>query len=136
MPLASTTVKADAGKLELARLKGINNSKLFRDALDTSLKISGGDKELLESRLAEVTLQMDALELEKRFILDGLKALEKEDTVLQYREDTFDKWKSSIAFQIKNKTITWSTLTKLFRFKNDKECQNWIQAKLSAAATI
>jgi hypothetical protein len=131
---SNITLSADTDETELAKLKGFNLSKIFREAIKTKLKLSGDDMDMLETRLKEIRLQVDILNLEEKFVLDGIKALQKEETVLQYREDAFEKWKSSIAFQIKNKTITWGTLTKLFRFRNDKECKDWIEAKITAEA--
>lgn len=131
MPLASTTVKAEPEKLELAKLKGINVSKLFRDALDTNLRVLGDDKEMLESQLTDIRKQMEILQLEEKLILDQLKTLESRDMIEQYRETKYNQWNKNISYQIKNKTIDWEVIKKLFRFNNNNECKTWITKKLA-----
>jgi len=132
MPLASTTVKAEPEKLELAKLKGINVSKLFRDALDTNLRVWGGDKEMLESQLTDIRKQMEILHLEEKLILDQLNTLESRDVIEQYRETKYNQWNKNISYQIKNKTIDWEVIKKLFRFNNNSECKTWISKKLTS----
>lgn len=136
MPLSSTTVKAQAEKLELAKLKGINVSKLFREALDTSLRVTGDDKDMLESQLTDIRKQMEILQLEEKLVLDQLKTLESRDVVNQYREDKYNQWKKNIAYQIENKTIDWNVIKKLFRFTNMIECKTWINNKLKSDALL
>lgn len=136
MPLSSTTVKAQAEKLELAKLKGINVSKVFRDALDTSLRVIGDDRDMLESQLTDIRKQMEILQLEEKLVLDQLKTLESRDVVNQYREDKFNQWKKNMAIQVKNKTIDWNVIKKLFRFTTMTDCKTWITRKLRAEALI
>jgi len=131
MALSSTTVKAEPEKLELAKLKGINVSKLFREALDTSLRVSGDDKEMLESQLTDIRKQMEILQLEEKLVLDQLKTLESRDVINQYREIKFNQWDKNISYQIKNKTIDWEVIKKLFRFNSMTECKTWITKKLT-----
>lgn len=131
MPLSSTTVKAEPEKIELAKLKGINISKLFRDALDTSLRVSGDDKEMLESQLTDIRKQMEILQLEEKLVLDQLKTLESRDVINQYREDKYNQWKKNLAYQIEHKTIDWNVIKKLFRFNTNAECKSWVTKKLS-----
>lgn len=132
MPLSSTNVKADPEKIQLAKLKGINLSQLFRDALDTSLRVSGDCKEMLESQLTEIRKQMEILQLEEKLVLDQLKTMESRDEVEQYREAKFEKWKINIAYQITHNTNDWSVTKNLFRFSNENECKAWITAKLKS----
>jgi len=132
MALSSTTVKAEPEKLELAKLKGINVSKLFRDALDTSLRVSGDDKEMLESQLTDIRKQMEILQLEEKLILDQLKSMESRDVVNQYRESKYEQHKKNIAYQVDHKTIDWNVIKKLFRFNSLTECKSWITKKLTA----
>lgn len=132
MPLSSTNVKADPEKLHLAKLKGINLSQLFRDALDTSLKVSGGDIEVLESQLTEIRKQMEILQLEEKLILDQLKTMESRDDVERYREAKFNKWKKNIAYQISHNTNDWTVTKNLFRFSDVNECRAWITKKLKS----
>lgn len=132
MPLSSTTVKAQAEKLELAKLKGINVSKLFRDALDTSLKVSGDDKEMLESQLTDIRKQVEILQLEEKLILDQLKTLESRDVIEQYRENKYEQWKKNLAYQIEHKTVDWDVIKKLFRFNSMTDCRTWITKRLKA----
>lgn len=132
MPLSSTNVKADPEKIQLAKLKGINLSQLFRDALDTSLRVSGDDKEMLESQLTEIRKQMEILQLEEKLILDQLKTMESRDEVKRYREAKFNKWKKNLAFQISHNTNDWTVTKNLFRFSDINECKTWINRKLKA----
>lgn len=136
MPLSATTVKADAEKLELAKLQGINISKLFRDALDTSLRIQGDDKDMLESQLTEIRKQMEILQLEEKLILDQLKTLESLDVVEAYRMSKYDKWKKNLAYQITHNTIDWDISRKLLRFSNVGECKIWIIGELKKDGLI
>lgn len=132
MPLSSTNVKADPEKIQLAKLKGINLSQLFRDALDTSLRVSGDDREMLESQLTEIRKQMEILQLEEKLVLDQLKSMDSRDEVAKYREDKFNKWKKNIAYQISHNTNDWAVTKNLFRFSNVNECKAWIVGKLKS----
>lgn len=130
MPLSATTVKADPEKLELAKLQGINISRLFREALDTSLRISGDDKDMLESQLTDIRKQMEILHLEEKLILGQLKTLESLDVIDHYREAKYSQWKKNLVYQIEHNTIDWEVIKKLYRFSNVGECKNWIVRKL------
>lgn len=136
MPLSATTVKAEAEKLELAKLKGINVSKLFRDALDVSLRVRGDDKEMLESQLTDIRKQMEILELEEKLVLNQLKTLESIDVIEQHREAKYNQWKTSIVIQIERNTIDWDVLKKLFRFSNIADCKSWVIGKLKNESLI
>jgi len=136
MSLVSTNLKADPEKVELAKLKGINLSQLFRDALDTSLRVSGDDMEMLESQLTEIRKQMEILQLEEKLILDQLKIMESADEVNSYRESKFNKWKKNMAIQMKNKTLDWAVIEKLLRFSNESECKSWITHRLQKEGLI
>jgi len=136
MPLSSTTVKADAEKLELAKLKGINVSKLFRDALDVSLRVAGDDKEMLEKQLTDIRKQMEILDLEEKLVLNQLKALETIESINQYREVKFSLWAKNLAYQCENKTIDWDNVKKLFRFNDLSDCKSWIEGKLKKEGLI
>jgi len=136
MPLSSTNVKADSEKIQLAKLKGINLSLLFRNALDSSLRVSGDDKDMLESQLTDIRQQVEILNLEEKLILDQLKALDSKDAVEQYRETKFNQWKKNIAYQIENKTIDWNVIKKLFRFSTMGDCKTWITMRLKAEKLI
>lgn len=136
MPLSSTNVKADAEKIQLAKLKGINLSLLFRNALDSSLRVSGDDKDMLESQLTDIRQQMEILNLEEKLILDQLKTLDSKDAVEQYRATKFNQWKKNIAYQIENKTIDWNVIKKLFRFSTMGDCKTWITTRLKTEKLI
>lgn len=136
MPLSSTTVKAEAEKLELAKLRGINISKLFRDALDTSLKVYGDDREMLESKLTDIRKQMEILDLEEKFVLAQLKSLDSLDAVEQYRNEKYEEWKKSLTYQVRHKTIDWEHVKKLYRFSTVGECERWIKERLDKEGLI
>jgi hypothetical protein len=128
--LSTTTVRASADKLELAQLKGINVSKVFREALDVSLKVMGDEKEMLESQLTDIRKQIEILNLEEKLILDQLKTLESADTLENYRLKKYDQWKKNIAFQVNKNTIDWDVIRKLLRFNSKIECKKWINENL------
>lgn len=130
MSLVSTNLKADAEKVQLAKLKGINLSQLFRDALDSRLRVSGDDKEMLESQLTEIRKQMEVLQLEEKLVLDQLKTLESIEVIEQFRETKYNQKKNNIAYMIKHNAIDWDLIKKLFRFSNIDECKTWINNKL------
>lgn len=132
IPLSSTNVKADPEKIKLAKLKGVNLSQLFRDALDTSLRVSGDDKEMLESQLTDIRKQMEILQLEEKLVLDQLKTMESRDEVERYRQEKFDKWKKNIAYQLTHNTNDWTVTKNLFRFSDINECKAWITRKLKS----
>lgn len=132
MPLSSTNVKAEADKIQLAKLKGINLSQLFRDALDTSLKVTGDDRDTLESQLTDIRKQIEILHLEEKLVLDQLKNMESKDEVNRHREAKFNKWKRNIAYQVENKTIDWNLNKNLFRFSTSADCKRWILQRLKA----
>lgn len=136
MPLSSTNVKADPEKILLAKMKGINLSKLFRDALDTSLRVTGDDKEMLESQLTEIRKQIEILSLEEKLVLDQLKTMESEDEVNNYREAKFNQWKKNIAYQVTHNTNDWTVTKDLFRFSGITECRNWIIGRLKSENLI
>lgn len=136
MPLSSTNVKADPEKIRLAKMKGINLSRLFRDALDSSLKVTGDDREMLESQLTEIRKQIEILSLEEKLILDQLKTMESEDEVNKYREAKFNQWKKNIAYQVTHNTNDWTVTKNLFKFSDIPECRNWIIKRLKAENMI
>lgn len=136
MTLVSTNLKADCEKVHLAKLKGINLSQLFRDALDLSLKISGDEKGMLENQLAEIRKQIEILQLEERLVLDHLKTLESKDVVDQFRETKYNQRKTNIAYMIKNKTLDWELNRRLFRFSNVNDCKKWLTGKLENEGLI
>lgn len=132
MPLSSTNVKAEADKIQLAKLKGINLSQLFRDALDTSLRVTGDDLSTLESQLTDIRKKIEILHLEERLVLDQMKTMESKDVVNQYREAKFEQWKRNLAYQVLNRTIDWNLNKSLFRFSTAADCKNWITQRLKA----
>lgn len=136
MPLCSTNVKADPDKIQLAKLKGVNLSQLFRDALDTSLRVSGDDKDMLESQLTDIRKQIEILQLEEKLVLDQLKTLESKDVVDQFRESKFNQRKTNIAYMIKQRAVDWELLRKLFRFSTTNECKSWLTDKLKNEGLI
>jgi len=132
MPLSSTNVKAESDKIQLAKLKGINLSQLFRDALDTRLKVTGDDLSTLESQLTDIRKQIEILHLEERLVLDQMKTMESKDSINQYREAKFNQWKRNLAYQVINKTIDWNLNKNLFRFSTAADCKTWIIQRLKA----
>lgn len=130
MPLSATTVKADPEKLELAKLKGINISKLFREALDLSLLVPGSDREMLLMQLAKVRKNMRMLSLEEKLILDQLAELESEEEINSDRETKYLQWKTPIARQVKKNNFDWDSNTKYFQFPNKDEFRKWLMGKL------
>jgi len=132
MVLAATNVKLDADKLQLAKMQGINISQLCRDALDTRLKISEGDLEMFQSKLAELEKQIESLSLEKKIILDQIKLLESEDELQVFRDGMYQKSKESYAYMVSKNTIDWELNKQLLRFKTIEETKAFVIEKLKA----
>lgn len=130
MVLASTNVKLDPEKLQLAKLKGINVSKVCRDALDTCLKISEGDIDMLKNQLVEIEKQIKILNLEKKLILEQLEDLESVEALKFLRDTLYEKHKQSLSRQIERKVLDWNTVKDLFRFPTTGECERWIKTRL------
>jgi len=136
MPLSSTNVKADADKIQLAKLKGINLSQLFREALDTSLRVTGDELSTLESQLTDIRKKIEILHLEEKLVLNQMKTMESKDAINQHREAKFDQWKKNIAYQVKHNTIDWTVSKNLFRFPDIIECKTWITKRLTSEGLI
>lgn len=134
--LTATNVKLDAEKLELAKLKGCNVSQLCRDAIDSYLRLTGDNSEMLKDQLAEIEKQMQTLSLEKKIILKQLEALESIEAVELQREGLFQKWKKNIVFMLGHNTIDWDTQKELFKFKDIEECKRWLLGKLKNEGLI
>lgn len=134
--LTSTNVKLDAEKLELAKLKGCNVSQLCRDAIDSYLRLTGDNSDMLKDQLVEIEKQIRTLNLEKTIIIKQLEALESAETLENQREVTFQKWKNQLAFMIGHDTIDWDTQRELFKFKRVDLCKNWIISKLKTENLI
>jgi hypothetical protein len=66
MSLTATNVKLDADKLQLAKIKGINVSRVCREALDSRLKLDGDDVDMINQQLVDIEKQMQELALEKK----------------------------------------------------------------------
>lgn len=128
--LTSTNVKLDAEKLELAKMKGCNVSQLCRDAIDSYLRLTGDNSDMLKDQLVEIEKQIITLNLEKKIVLKQLEALESAEALENQREITFQKWKRNLAFMIGHNTIDWDTQRELFKFKHIEECKRWILVKL------
>jgi hypothetical protein len=128
--LTATNVKLDADKLELAKLKGCNVSQLCRDAIDSYLRLSGENSNMLKDQLAEIEQQIKTLNLEKKIILKQLETFESLEAIELKRENLFSKWKGNLAFMIKHNTIDWYTQKDLFKFTNIEDCKKWIIGRL------
>lgn len=130
MPLAATTIKLDAEKLELAKMKGFNISQLCRDAIETSLKLDMGDLSMLKDQLLDIEKQIETLSLEKKLIMSQIKSLETTEVIESHRSEMYTKWKGNLAFMIKHNTIDWNTQKELFKFKTITECKKWLLTKM------
>lgn len=128
--LTATNVKLDSEKLELAKLKGCNVSQLCRDAIDSYLRLTGENSDMLKDQLVEIEKQIKTLNLEKKIILKQLEAMESKEAIENQREMIFQKWKNNLAYMITNNTIDWETQKELFAFKNEEECKKWLLKKL------
>ena len=117
-------------------MKGVNVSQLCRDAIDSQLRLSGGSKEMLSNQLIEVRKQIQMLNLEEKLILNQLEALDSADSVNDHRESVFNKWKTNLAFMIKQNTIDWNTQKELFKIKKITDCKKWLIGKLQTEGLI
>jgi len=136
MPLASTNVKLDAEKLQLAKLKGCNVSLLCREALDSFLNLYGDDVDTMQRQLIDIEKQIQTLCLEKKILLSQLESMEASENRDLFREAKYNQWKLNLAYQVLHKTIDWNTQKELFRFSNTEESQKWILTKLKAESLI
>lgn len=136
MPLAATTIKLDADKLELAKLKGINISQLCRDAIETCLKLDSGDLSMLKDQLLDIEKQIETLTLEKKLIMEQIKSLESTEVIESHRSEMYLKWKGNLAFMIKHNTIDWNTQKELFKFTKTTDCKRWLTGKLENEGLI
>jgi hypothetical protein len=130
MNFSATNVTVDPVKLEILKHDGVNFSRLCREAMDDYLRLSGGNKQMLEAQLVEIRRQKQRLDLEEKIILDQLDAYETIDAIESHRNNTYEKWKKNLAFMIIHKTIDWRHQKELFQFKNVNECKKWVNDKL------
>lgn len=136
MPLASTNVKLDAEKLQLAKLKGCNVSLLCREALDSFLNLYGDDADTIQRQLIDIEKQIQTLNLEKKILLNQLESMEASENRAQFREAKFNQWKLNLAYQVLHKTIDWNTQKELFRFSTTEESKLWVIKKLKDEGLI
>ena len=136
MALTATNVKLDPDKIHLAKLKGVNISQVCRDALDSYLRLSGGDGETLKNQLVEIEKQIQMLTLEKKLIMSQLETLEASDVIESYRESKYNQWKPNLAYQISHNTIDWRLQKELFKFTNMEQCKTWMVKKLKNEGLI
>jgi hypothetical protein len=133
------TLKIDHNKKKLFESTKQLHGKTFTDALD----------EVITKYLSDI-VPADLLELKIQQTEDTLKELRenliktrtvqeqtpinknKPDEVYlkQFREDKFNESKKSIITQIKNNSISWGTIMKVFMFSNKKETRIWILKKI------
>jgi hypothetical protein len=130
MNLSATTIKVEPEKLELIKMKGVNVSQLCRDAIDSCLRLSGGNIDMLKDQLVDIEKQIQMLNLEKKLVLAQIEMFEANDAVEEHRNSKYNKWKGNLAFQINHKTIDWNTQKELFKFTNMEECKKWLIDKL------
>lgn len=136
MRLTATNVKLEPDKLELAKLKGCNVSQLCRDALDSYLRLTESDSEMLKDQLVEIRKQIQMLSLEEKLVLTQLDSIESSEVVHNHRESKYDQWKKNLAYQINNNTIDWNTQKEIFKFKDTMDCKKWMTAKLKKDSLI
>lgn len=132
------TLKIDHNKKILFESTKPIHGKTFTDALDESIT----------SYLFD-TVPADLLKLEIQQTEDTLKELREnlvkvrmvqeqsltteskpDDELTQFRDDKFIKNKKEIMTQIKNNSISWDTIMKVFMFSNKKETRIWILKKI------
>jgi hypothetical protein len=136
MNLSATTIKVEPEKLELIKMKGVNVSQLCRDAIDSCLRLSGGNIDMLKDQLVDIEKQIQMLNLEKKLVLAQIEMFEANDAVEEHRNSKYNKWKGNLAFQINHKTIDWTTQKELFKFNNIEECKKWLLDKLQKDGLI
>jgi hypothetical protein len=132
----ATNVKIDAEKVEILKMKGVNISALCREAIDSYLRLSGGNLEMLKDQLVEIETQMKMLNLEKKLVLDQIEMCETNEVIERNRTIVFFKWKGNLAFMYKKNTIDWHTQKQLFKFSNMEDCKRWIIGELKKEKLI
>lgn len=133
------TLKIDHNKKMLFESTKQIHGKTFTDALD----------EVITEYLSDI-VPADLLELEIQQTEDVLKKLREnlikvrmvqeqnqtdeskpdDEYIKQFREEKFNVSKKSIVTQIKNNSISWGTIMKVFMFSNKKETRIWILKKI------
>lgn len=133
------TLKVDHNKKILFESTKQIHGKTFTDALDESI-----------TRYLFDTVPADLLELEIQQTEDTLKELREnlvkvrmvqeqsqtteskpdDEYLKQFRDDKFTKNKKEIVAQLKNNSISWGTIMKIFMFTNKNETQIWILKKI------
>ena len=135
------TLKIDHNKKMLFESTKQIHGKTFTDALD----------EVITEYLSDI-VPADLLELEIKQTEDTLKELREnlvkirmvqeqeqnstnknktdDEFLKQFREKKFIEGEKSIRIQIKNNSISWSTIMRVYMFKNKRETQMWILKKI------
>ena len=135
------TLKINHNKKTLFESTKQIHGKTFTDALD----------EVITKYLSDI-VPADLLELEIQQTEDTLKELREnlikarmvqeqeqnpastnkadDEYLKQFREDKFSKNKKEIITQIKNNSISWGIIMKVFMFSNKKETRIWILKKI------
>lgn len=117
-------------------MKGVNVSQLCRDAIDSCLRLSGGNVDMLKDQLVDIERQIQMLNLEKKLVLSQIEMCETNDVIESNRMIVFSKWKGNLAFMYKKHTIDWHTQKELFKFSNIEECKKWIIGELKKEKLI
>lgn len=128
--LTTTNIKLESEKVELLKMKGVNISALCRDAVDAYLKMNCTDKAVIESQIADLQQQKNAIDLQIKLLLKQLEACEEEDTLNTHRNEMWNKWKTNLAFMVNKKTIDWNTVSDVFKFSTRAECETYILNRL------
>ena len=133
------TVKIDHNKKALFELTKSIHGRTFTDALDEGITNHLSDivpADLLELKIKQTEDTLKELRenlVKLRMVQEQNRTDESkpdDEYLKQFREEKFNESKKSIITQIKNNSISWGTIMKVFMFSNKKETQMWILKKI------
>lgn len=133
------TVKIDHNKKALFELTKSIHGRTFTDALDEGITNHLSDivpADLLELKIKQTEDTLKELRenlVKLRMVQEQNRTDESkpdDEYLKQFREEKFNESKKSIITQIKNNSISWGTIMKVFMFSNKKETRIWILKKI------
>ena len=133
------TVKIDHNKKALFELTKSIHGRTFTDALDEGITNHLSDivpADLLELKIKQTEDTLKELRenlVKLRMVQEQNRTDESkpdDEYLKQFREEKFNESKKSIITQIKNNSISWGVIMKVFMFSNKKETQIWILKKI------
>jgi hypothetical protein len=130
MPLVATTVKLESDKLELIKMKQVNVSQICRDAVDSYLKLNSTDRAVINSQIADLQRQRNAIDLEIKLLTKQLEAADEIDKINAHRESVYEKRKTNFAYMYRARSFDWHLIAEVLKFSSSEECKTWVLNRL------